>query len=35
MDNTQQNSKCSLCKDREEMVNSIIGQSNILDQKEY
>ena len=35
IDKTQQNSKCRLCGDRDEMINIIISEGNQLAQKEY
>ena len=34
-DKTQQNSKCTLCGDRDETINHIISESSKLAQKEY
>ena len=34
-DKTQQNSKCRLCGDRDEMINHIISECSKLAQKEY
>ena len=35
IDNTQQNSKCRLCGDRDETINHIISECSKLTQKEY
>ena len=35
IDKTQQNSKCRLCRDRDEMINHIISEWSKLAQKEY
>ena len=35
IDNTQQNSKCGLCGDKEETINHIIRDCSKLSQKEY
>ena len=35
IDNTQQNSNCRLCGERDETVNHIISECSILAQKEY
>ena len=35
IDNTQQNSRCRLCGDRDETINHIISEFSKLDQKEY
>ena len=35
IDKTQQNSKCSLCGDRDEIINHIISECSKLAQKEY
>ena len=35
IDKTQQNSKCWLCGDRDEMINHIISECSKLSQKEY
>ena len=35
MDKSQQNSKCSLCGDRDEIINHIISECSKLAQKEY
>ena len=35
IDKTQQNSKCRLCGDRDEMINHIIRECSKLAQKEY
>ena len=35
IDKTQQNSKCRLCGDRDEIINHIISECNKLAQKEY
>ena len=35
MNNTQQNSKCRLCGDRDETINHIISECSKLAQKEY
>ena len=35
IDKTQQNTKCRLCGDREEMINHIISNCSKLPQKEY
>ena len=35
IDKTQQNSKCRLCSDRDEMINHIISECSKLAQKEY
>ena len=35
IDKTQQNSKCRLCSDRDEMINHIMSECNKLAQKEY
>ena len=35
IDNMQQNRKCRLCKDRDEIVNHIISECSKLAQKEY
>ena len=35
IDNTQQNSKCSLCDDWYEVINHIISECHKLAQKEY
>ena len=35
IDKTQQNSKCKLCGDRDEMINHIISECSKLAQKEY
>ena len=35
IDKTQQNSKCSLCGDRDETINHIISECSKLAQKEY
>ena len=34
-DKTQQNSKCRLCSDRDEMINHIMSECSKLAQKEY
>ena len=34
-DKTQQNSKCRLCSDRDEIINHIISECSKLEQKEY
>ena len=35
IDKTQQNSKCTLCGDRDETINHIISECSQLSQKEY
>ena len=35
IDKTQQNSKCTLCDDRDETINHIISECSKLAQKEY
>ena len=35
IDNTKQNSRCRLCRDRDETVNHIISECSKLTQKEY